>query len=172
MRLLVPIDFSDCTNGLVDQATELAARTGGSVTLLHAIQAPPGLGDAPLDGDARTADELLTGESRALLDRFAMRARARGVRATCITRAGAPEEVILAAATECEADMIMMGTHGRRGVQRMLLGSIAEQVIRRAEIPVITVRTQHRPECEARSCAVCATDRTAMQRRLELELEG
>ncbi len=174
MELLVPVDFSDCTNGLVDQASDLASKLGAALTLLHAVDLPAGLASAPLGGgdEPPSASELLERESQQLLAVYTGRARARGVAASGLTRRGLPGPVILNTAQEIGADMIVMGTHGRRGVARMLLGSIAEHVIRRAEIPVVTVRTLHRPECEARSCAVCDTDHTPLQQAIEAELDG
>lgn len=174
MELLVPVDFSDCTNGLVDQASDLAAKLGAALTLVHAVDLPAGLASAPLarGSDLRPASELLEEDSEARLAGYTERARGHGVSATGMTRRGLPGPVILSTAREIGADMIVMGTHGRQGVTRMLLGSIAEHVIRRAEIPVLTVRTLRRPECKARSCAVCDTDHTPLQRAVEVELDG
>jgi len=170
MTLLVPVDFSDCTHGLVERAADMASRLGVTITLLHAVDTPSGLVGARLPGGA--ASEQLSDESSSQLRYYAAKARQTGVTVEGITRVGSPEEVILAAADELGAEMIMMGTHGRRGVNRLMLGSIAEFVLRRAEVPVITVRTQHRPECEARSCAVCSTHVTRTEARLAVELEG
>jgi len=170
MTLLVPVDFSDCTRGLVDRAADLAARLGVGVTLLHAVEPPAGLIGATLPGGSAAAQ--LSVESDNQLRYYLARIRAKGVDATGITREGAPEKVILESAESMEAEMIMMGTHGRRGVNRMMLGSIAEYVLRRAEVPVLTLRTQHRPECEARSCAVCSTHVTATESQLSVELDG
>jgi len=171
MHLLVPIDFSDCTHGLVERAADLAARLGGRLTLLHAVEAPAELEGVALEG-GRGAGALLADEAAERLGFFSDLAAARGAPVDTAARPGAPGEAILAAADALGADMIMMGTHGRRGVARLVLGSIAEHVIRRASVPVTTLRTQRRPACEAASCAVCATDVTAARRRLRVELEG
>ncbi|MFT5460053.1 MAG: nucleotide-binding universal stress UspA family protein, partial [Myxococcota bacterium] len=169
--LLVPIDFSDCTYGLVDRAAALARQLGVGVVLLHVTEVPLGGADLTLpDGsDAHTA---LDTESIALLNGYSDRVGKLGVPVRVVTRHGAPGDTILAAATEMAPSMVMMGTHGRTGVARMLLGSVAEHVLRRARVPVVTVRTQHRPECTPASCATCDTHRTPAMRRVEAELDG
>ncbi len=168
--LLVPVDFSDCTYGLVEQAGTLAGRLGVGVTLLHVITPPTDAGELMLPEGVSGLDLLLQ-ESERLLEQFASPLRERQLAVQIITRQGTPEQVILDACDEVSPLMIMMGTHGRKGVVRMLLGSVAESVIRRAEVPVVTVRTKHQPECEPRSCAVC-TQRSPAELRLASEREG
>lgn len=169
-HVLVPIDFSDCTNGLIDQAADFARKLGHGVTLLHVTSPPADLGDAPI-GDG-TGQAVLDGESSKLLSHFANRPSLLGLDVQAVTRHGAPGPAILEAAEATDAPLIVVGTHGRTGVQRMLLGSVSEHVIRRADVPVVSVRTQHRPECEASSCARCTTHITAAETRLRTELDG
>jgi len=68
--------------------------------------------------------------------------------------------------------MILMGTHGRSGVIRAWMGSVAEAVLRGATIPVMTLRTQHHPGCKAASCAVCSLGKTPVERAILGEVEG
>lgn len=157
MSLLVPVDFSDCSRGLVDRANELAVRLDTSLRLLHVTP------DVPRAEDA----DCLDAESDALLRDLARRTT---VPTQVETRAGDPGAQILDAAGD--AEMIIVGTHGRTGVRRLLLGSVAEHVVRRAEVPVLTVRTQHRPECAASSCAACTSHVTPCEDRIRVDAEG
>lgn len=169
--LLVPVDFSDCTHGLVEQAAVLAGRLGVGVTLLHVVEAPGDTGALRFE-DGLSGTELLHRESQAHLQRFSHGLRERGFAYQLMTRPGSPGAAIIAASFEQPPLMIMMGTHGRQGVVRMLLGSVAEYVLRRAEVPVITVRTCHRPECAPRSCAVCTAHHTPVATLLAIEQGG
>ncbi len=165
--LLVPIDFSECTNGLLEQASDYAWRLGLDLTLLHVAQAPAGTQQAVLNG--RTGSEMLVEESDRLLRHFA---QAVSVTVHTLTRIGPAGDTILAVAEELQPELILVGTHGRRGIARMCLGSVSEHVIRRAKVPVMTLRTQHRPECAAKSCAVCSSHHTEVDERLRAEQEG
>lgn len=158
-HILVPVDFSDCSRGLVDRADELARRLGSSLRLLHVTQPP--------SGSVPDAQQRLDTESDALLRDLARRTT---VPTQVETRHGAPGPAILEAIDD--AEMVVVGTHGRTGVRRLLLGSVSEHVIRRADVPVLTLRTQHRPECEASSCATCTTHVTPCEDRLRTESDG
>ncbi|MEZ4240736.1 MAG: universal stress protein, partial [Myxococcota bacterium] len=108
------------------------------------------------------------------LARFALAAR----------RAGAPEvdvavevgpvvDGVLAAAEELGADLIVMGTHGRTGLARMVLGSVAEGVVHRAHVPVMLVRREPSAACGRASCEWCAEDgQSPAERQVLAEREG
>ena len=81
-------------------------------------------------------------ESSSLLEPFRMQLAAEDIRVTHFLGHGDVVEAILTAAKEVDAGMIVMGTHGRKGLERIMLGSVAEQVIRRASRPVMVVRSQ------------------------------
>lgn len=170
-KILAPIDFSDCSHGLVDHAADLARRLQSELVLCHVISAPTEGADAPLaEGDG--ARRLLQDEARDTLLGFAQRARKTGIEVGICLAEGTPAQAILGAAERYGVEFIVMGTHGRRGVLRFALGSVAENVARRAAVPVMTVRTQHRPECDAINCAVCGSHRSPMQARVAAELDG
>ncbi|MCP4810348.1 MAG: universal stress protein [Proteobacteria bacterium] len=158
-HILVPVDFSDCSRGLVDRADELARRLGTELRLLHITQ-PPG-------GSGPDAQERLDAESDDLLRDLSRRTT---VPTQVETRHGGPSPTILDAVGD--AEMVVIGTHGRTGARRLLLGSVSEYVIRRADVPVVTLRTQHRPECEASSCASCTTHVTPCEDRMRTETTG
>jgi nucleotide-binding universal stress UspA family protein len=80
-------------------------------------------------------------DNQRALDRLAEQCRARGKVGEVLLRTGDARDVICQAADEVNADLIVMGTHGRRGLSRALLGSVAEYVVRTSKVPVVTVRT-------------------------------
>lgn len=174
-HILVPIDFGDCTHGLVEQASGLAARLEARLTLLHVTDPPPGLAELEFqggEGGKRSGQELLDDEAHDRLRGYAALAEQAGVDVTTRVVHGEPAERILLGASNLDADLLVMGTHGRRGLARLVLGSVAETVLRESPIPVVTVRTKHRPECEAASCATCATHVTPAMKRVQAEMDG
>jgi nucleotide-binding universal stress UspA family protein len=85
-------------------------------------------------------DSMIDDNQRAL-DKLADHCRTRGRVGEVVLRTGDARDVICQTASEVEADLIVMGTHGRRGLSRALLGSVAEYVVRTSKIPVLTVRS-------------------------------
>ncbi len=174
-RILVPLDFSDCSRLLVSEATVMAKRLGARLTLLHVVQPPQGLSpDTMVVVDPAVGT---TGLQQALVDAAWQRlpeyvelASRYGVEVDAQVDVGHVVDRILA--HEADHQMLVLGTHGRRGVARMLLGSVAEQVVRRARLPVLTIRTEHRPDCEARSCSWCASHLMPEDLKARVELDG
>lgn len=137
-KILVPVDFSQCSEHALDYAVELADKLGATVHVLSVIGIPsygvPELGV----GITATMMDNLVADNQAALDALA---RPRKLDSNnMIIRAGDARDVILQTAEELGADLIVMGTHGRRGISRALLGSVAEMVVRTAPVPVLTVR--------------------------------
>ncbi|MGK4007090.1 universal stress protein [Sorangium sp. So ce1036] len=134
--ILVPVDFEEASLKAIELAKDLGARLGHEVVLLHIYQLPvytyPGLEPALMPGFHA---EVSAAASRAVQQ---LSAQTGGLRA--LLRDGDPPTEILAAADEEKAAMIVMGTHGRRGLSHLFLGSVAEQVIRKSDVPVLTVR--------------------------------
>jgi nucleotide-binding universal stress UspA family protein len=131
-RILVPIDFSPGSDEALAHARELARGLDADVLVLHVSAA---MGSLP--GSALARRERRAAERR--LDAAVGALRAAGVRADRTVRGGMPAEQILRTAATQQVDLIVMGTHGRRGVARLLLGSVAEEVAARARCPVLTV---------------------------------
>jgi len=135
--ILVAVDFEEPSGRAIEMARELAGPLGAELCLLHAYQLPlytyPSL-------EPQILPELLLEVPRAARHALEQLAAAVGVARTLL-REGDPAAAILAAASEVGAKMIVMGTHGRRGLTHALLGSVAEKVVRRSEIPVLTVRS-------------------------------
>ena len=144
-RILVATDFTETSEQAVDWAIELAAPLGASVTVMHAYEIPVvGFPDGALIATAEIAARI-SDAARAALDAALARRSRRGVTLAGILRQGVAWEEINAVADEMDADLIVIGTHGRRGLARALLGSVAENVIRTAHRPVTTIHGP-RPE--------------------------
>jgi len=140
-RILVPTDFSEPADAALAYALDLARFFGAAVSLVHVFEDPTDQTlfseqYIPVPPDLR--DELLGTVRRRLEDRVH---RAAGSDISFAVLVGPTAQGIIGGARDQEADLIVMGTHGRRGVEHLLLGSVAEQVIRTAPCPVITVRS-------------------------------
>ena len=116
-RILVPTDFSQTSDAALAQARELASALGASLHLVHVVE------DASRSECLAASLEAGLGYETALLT-------------------GPAARTIVEYATTRRFDLIVMGTHGRTGVAHLLLGSVAEQVVRTASCPVLTVREQ------------------------------
>jgi nucleotide-binding universal stress UspA family protein len=140
--ILVPFDFSDTAERALGWAAKLQRSTGAPpLHLLHAITSRPiGTLDVSLEGLVPNAAEL------AELERT-MVEKARSLEAAAVAtvwiRASNVGDIILDAAEHFGAELIVMGSHGRTGVKRLILGSVAEHVLRHAKCPVVTVRASH-----------------------------
>lgn len=139
-NILVPTDFSECSDAAVRYGLALAKAFDAKLHLLHVVQDPY---TQPWGAEAFPAGiaDLLTDWQKQAFDRLACgipEADRHRVVIACTIAAPYPE--ILRYAVEQEVDLIVLGTHGRGPVAHMLLGSVAERVVRRAPCPVLTVR--------------------------------
>jgi universal stress protein A len=136
--IVVPYDFSAASRNALAWAAELHRATGGPpIRLIHTIDPLAGGTPEMLAVTIPTEDELRKFE--ALLAEAAVEEHVEAT-AQILVRSGSPGAVILEAVREIGCDLIVMGTHGRTGVRRLLLGSVAEHVVRHAHCPVVTVR--------------------------------
>jgi nucleotide-binding universal stress UspA family protein len=149
-RILVPVDGSDTSRRGLDEAIALAGRLGASLNIVTVIDARALIGEV----SAAVPSEALLEAWRAAGDRLVAdavkRVREKGVPADGAVRCDPGSrvfEVILDEAKACKADLVVMGTHGRRGLRRLALGSDAEMVLRDSPVPVLLVRgpTEHDP---------------------------
>jgi nucleotide-binding universal stress UspA family protein len=141
-RILHATDFSTASTPAFAKALALARQERAELRLVH-VMTPPAmfLEDSYLS--ARTFRELQSRARRAVEDRLARllaRAKRAGVRAGADVREGLPADEILRAARRRRADLIVVGTHGRSGFARAVLGSVAARVVTLARCPVLTVR--------------------------------
>jgi len=138
--ILVPIDFEPPSKHAMDCAIDLARSLGASVVLLHVYDVPAATySTAPMTITARIDAAVKADMSKALEDVVAT-ARERIGNVAGLLRRGRAWEQILAAASELGADLIVMGTHGRRGLAHAFLGSVAEKIVRMSRVPVLTIR--------------------------------
>lgn len=135
--ILVPIDFSPTSEYALDYACLLAVEVGAKIQLVHAIGATVSELDAVLS-DSMIAS--LREGAQARLEKLAKTKHELAPIVKVNVVSGEPRDAILEASKRCEADLIVIGSHGRRGLSRLVLGSVAEAVVRRAECPVLVVR--------------------------------
>jgi nucleotide-binding universal stress UspA family protein len=139
-RILFATDFSDCAGRAQDYALFLAEVCGACLDILHVLEFQPGMDpDYPVN---HLYLEHLQKETGALLDALVSHAAHRGLTANVHQVTGIPSQWITAMAKEKEVDLIVLGTHGRTGLEHILLGSTAERVVARAPCPVLTVRLE------------------------------
>lgn len=156
--ILSPVDFSTCSLLATGQAADLAAQLGARLLLLHVSEFPAGISPETRlrpGGSEHAAGDLVTRDTEVRLREFVAIARGRQVPVEALPRVGPVVATILEVARETQADLIFMGTHGRTGLARALLGSVAQAVIQQAPVPVMTVRRETRPECARENCNWC-----------------
>jgi nucleotide-binding universal stress UspA family protein len=140
--ILVAVDFSDVSAAALKAALELSRRLGAQLKVVHVVQPQPV--PMPLEGSAIYMDEVQTWqieEASKSLDLFIQQHAAPESVAMKKVRSGVAAAEITQAAQEIGADLIVMGTHGRSGLRHLLMGSIAESVLRTAPVPVLCVRS-------------------------------
>ncbi|HET9491076.1 MAG TPA: universal stress protein [Methylomirabilota bacterium] len=141
-RILVPTDFSSVSEQAWRVARELARTTGAELVLLHVLVEAPLYSESPVSGPRlREVYESAREWATKKLEQWAAEARAAGLVVRVEARAGVPYQDILTMARSAGIDVIVLGTRGRGGVERALLGSVADRVIRLAPCPVLSVRS-------------------------------
>ena len=135
-QILVPTDGSQGSAHVALQAIDLAEQYGATVHVLYVVDDSV----RTLLPDMGSSGESLDERGQEAIDRVTKMASVHGVEATGELREGDPADEILAYADEIEADAIVAGTHGRSGIERRLIGSVAERLVRYATCPVMTVR--------------------------------
>lgn len=146
-RILVPVDGNDETQGAVSHALDIADKYDATVCVLHVVS-------EELVGDA---DELESNGER-ITDAVVGRATEFGIDAVGDVTDGRPSDRILGYADEQDIDLIVMGTHGRTGLGRVLLGSVAERVARHSDVPVLLVRSAVRRTVNSAEGAIDVAD--------------
>jgi len=144
-RICCPIDFSDASRAAMEVAADLAQRFGAALTLLHAYPVPGyTFPDGSVVASPRMLQELADQAAKHVGEwkRQAEELGAPTVNAE--TLVGEPASEILAHARDRGIDLLVLGTHGRTGLEHALMGSTAERVVRRARCPVLTVHPQGR----------------------------
>jgi universal stress protein A len=142
-RILVPVDFSNPALKALDYAIEFGRPHRAEIVVVHAVEPVYYPVTADLYGpgfDVAGIFREIERTSRMQLARLATDLKRRRVPARTLLRVGGAAEVIVDAARKLKADLIILSTHGRTGLAHVLLGSVAERVVRNATCPVLTVR--------------------------------
>lgn len=140
--IVLATDFSDYAGDAMGYATALARDTGATLHLVHAVAPPPHSADRGFGGFDAEA-EMETGAQETLAEVKLLDESIPVVRKLLH---GAPAAEIVKYAKEQDADMIVLGTHGHTGILRVLLGSVAEEVVRKAHCPVLTIKQPAKDE--------------------------
>lgn len=147
MRVLLAIDESDCSSAAIQAVVDRFPRGATEVLVLHVLEWPKSLptsmefAQGPSAADAVLAlHDQMRRRAQNLIDHAVRRLQAAHTRARGEVRDGDPRDVILTCAEDWKPDVIVLGSHGRRGLERFLLGSVAEGVVRRAPCSVDVVR--------------------------------
>jgi universal stress protein A len=139
-NILVPIALDESAPQVLDYAVALATRLDARLHVVHVVPWPLLGAEIPITVTETAMDEVMA-DKQELLDRLLAPYAAKPPLASAALRKGDARTVIVAVAQELRADLIAMGTHGRRGVSRLVLGSVAESVARAAPCPVLLIRS-------------------------------
>jgi nucleotide-binding universal stress UspA family protein len=138
-NILVPLDFGESSKRALDLAVEFAKKFDATLTLMHGFEVPiyaySGLGTTTVDYFVPIEEA-----ARKCLEDALRNLNTRLQGSVALFKRGVPWEQILLASEETQADLVVMGTHGRQGLSRALIGSIAEKIVRLSPVPVLTVR--------------------------------
>jgi nucleotide-binding universal stress UspA family protein len=151
-RILVPIDGSEASTRGLDEAIELARHLKANVRLVHVVEPYVMVTLETMPVTVHQIAEIRRRAGVELLQDSESKVKNAGIEVDVElieTPGGSTGEYIVNKAREISADLIVCGTHGRRGVRRMLMGSDAEYILRRAHIPVLLVRNQESDLSEA-----------------------
>jgi nucleotide-binding universal stress UspA family protein len=144
-RILHASDFSPASRPAFRRALDLARANRARLTLVHVYSTYiPMMGEGYV-GSAQVYDKMIVDirtDAQRRLDRLVTQARKNGVRAKGLLLDGIPHDRIVRAARSTRADLIVLGTHGRTGLGRLFLGSVAARVVTLAPCPVLTVRAK------------------------------
>lgn len=148
--LLVPHDYSPCADRALGVASELARHHQARIVLAHVTYLPPGLTADSLIADRATGemvrlDHHARDEATRELEKRAEMLREAGITVDINIGIGDVAEQILQLAHDEGADLIVIGTHGRTGLAHLLVGSVAEKIVRSARVPVLSVREKADP---------------------------
>lgn len=137
-KILFPTDFSESAENAARYAISLAKRYGGKLYIVHVVEPFTYTTDFGLDYSVQYKEMEAT--ARRLLDEFVTSIKRNNLNAEGVLLFGEPFVEIIKYAKREQVDLIIMGTHGRTGLEHMLLGSVAEKVVRKSPCPVLTIK--------------------------------
>ena len=138
-RILVPTDGSECADRAVEHAIDIAAQYDAEVHALSVVDTRD-IGHSAPAISPQQVEQTLRERAESVVEAVAERAADAGVDAVTAIEPGVPDDAIIEYATANDCDLVVMGTHGRTGLERYLLGSVTERTVRRSTVPVLTVR--------------------------------
>ncbi|QCJ48069.1 universal stress protein [Haloprofundus sp. MHR1] len=136
-RILLPTDGSEAAEAAAPDAFELAETYGAEIHVLYVVDTRT---LATVDLGAERVLTMLEEEGDAAVERLRSRAEDAGLDVVTAVESGSPASIIVDYSEDHDVDLVVMATHGRRGLDRYLLGSVAERVVRGSDAPVLTVR--------------------------------
>ncbi len=145
-RIVVPMDFSDCSKRGLQYATALAERFDAEIVLVHAIEAPLNLPPQTLvrldpEGPPMPIMDYVREAADRRLKAMLAELELVHVKSRGVIDLGDVRDIVLEQSKALKADLIVMGTNGRKGLRHLLIGSVAEDIVRRASVPVLTIRS-------------------------------
>jgi len=143
-RILVPVDYSDCSGAALAVAVLMAKTLGATLDVVHVWDRPTYVSDTVMvrqpSGESRSLVELIRENAELEMDAFMKQANVPPeVSVTRRLLAGNPRATILEELRAGRFDLLILGTHGRAGLKHVLLGSVAEMLVRLSPVPVLTV---------------------------------
>ncbi len=139
-KMLVPLDASELAAASFTYAKELAARLALDVILLHVCGAEERGPASPLEADIKHKAEIMKRQSEEVRGKIGIKPGGKAIQVRGEVAIGSPAEEIIRCAAENNVDLILMATHGRSGVKRLVMGSVADKVLRASNVPVWLVR--------------------------------
>ncbi len=172
-RILVPTDFSELATRALRHAGAIAARSGGEVTVLYAdtFLPPPHFTAEQIPDLVRNIEESKAA-AKERLARYVAETLGPAIRWRAVVAEQQPVDAILATADQIDAELIVMGTHGRSGVNRLMLGSVTEKVLHRTKRPLMTTRGEETLALAPKRVLVPTDLGAASQRALSLALRN
>ena len=140
-RILVPTDGSEETRRAVEHAIDLAEEHDATIHALYVVNSAS-FSSLPMESSWESVASMMNKEGEAALDDVEGIAEERGVTVERALVDGNPSREIVRYAEDEDCDLVVMGTHGRGGIDRLLLGSVTEKVVRSSSVPVLTVRVE------------------------------
>jgi len=141
-KILVPVDFGESSKQALEVAIDLAKQYGAELTLLHTWEIPV-YGYGAMEFSAMDMLTPIQEAATQQLDTLVAEVRKRLPEAKGLLARGVPWREVLTIIEQNKPDLVVMGTHGRRGVGRAILGSVAEKIVRMSPAPVLTVRSKN-----------------------------
>jgi nucleotide-binding universal stress UspA family protein len=142
-RILVPVDLSDGSQALIDYAIQLAKPFNAALEIIHAWEPPqyvaPDLLVAAPGWNSQSLEQIAVDAATTELNSLVAKVANEGLSIKHRVVVGEAASTVLRLAEEGKYDLVIMGTHGRRGLPRLLLGSVAQKIVARAHCPVLTV---------------------------------